>query len=72
MKILYVLLVKRKNVGEIMPTYRRKRGSDTWHWCRNCSKYPTEDYEEITVYGRPTSGELCNECLAKERENNCR
>jgi len=40
----------------------------------NCSNWPKdyEDYEEITVTGRPTSGELDNECLAKEKANNCR
>jgi hypothetical protein len=55
-----------------MKTYRRKKGSDTWHWCRNCSKWPTSDYEEVTRDTRPTTGELDNECLSKEREGNCR
>ena len=55
-----------------MPTYRRKKGSDTWHWCKNCSTYPTENYEKITKEGkRPSYGELCNECRAKEKANDC-
>lgn len=50
--------------------YRRKKGSDTWHWCRNCSNWPTSNYE--SQYTRPTTGELDNECKAKEAAKNCR
>ena len=49
--------------------YRRKKGSDTWHWCRNCSKWPKSDYITNT---KPTPGERCNECLSKEKNNNCK
>ena len=52
-----------------MTIYRRKKDSDTWHWCRNCSNWPTSDYEEVTA--KPTSGELDNECKAKEKAKNC-
>jgi len=56
-----------------MTTYRRRKDRDTWHWCKNCSNYPTEDYvEEIVSTGRPSSGELDNECLAKEKAGTCR
>ena len=51
--------------------YRRKKGSDTWHLCRNCSNWPTSDYEEVDRSSRPTSGELDNECEAKEKAKNC-
>ncbi len=57
--------------GGNMTTYRRKKGSDTWHWCTNCSNWPTSDYEEKKMEGRP-SGDLDNECKAKEREGKCR
>lgn len=50
--------------------YRRKRTSDTWHFCRNCSNWPTSDYVE--QQSRPSSGELDNECLAKQQANACR
>lgn len=46
--------------------YRKRRGYDAWHWCRNCSGWPTSDYDE--QQGKPASGELCNECKAKGRE----
>jgi hypothetical protein len=49
--------------------YRKSRGSDTWHFCRNCSLYPTSNFDES--HSKPTSGELCNQCKAKERDGNC-
>ena len=52
-----------------MAEYRKKRGSDTWHWCRNCSNDPKSDY--TTSNDRP-HGDLCNECKGKERNNDCR
>ena len=52
-----------------MAEYRRKKGSDTWHWCKNCSKLPTSDYD--TSYSKPSSGELCNECKSKEQSGTC-
>jgi hypothetical protein len=54
-----------------MKTYRKKKGHDTWHFCRNCSNWPTSDYEEQTSSTRPKSGELDNECLAKEKAGTC-
>jgi hypothetical protein len=56
--------------GESMAsTWRRKRGSDTWHFCSNCSNWPTSDYD--TSYSKPSSGEFCNECQAKRANNSC-
>lgn len=49
--------------------WRKKKGSDTWHFCKNCSKWPTSDYEEKTT--KPASGEFCNECLGKQKSGNC-
>ena len=51
-------------------TYRRRRDSDTWHFCSNCNNWPTSNYEERAT--KPASGELCNECLAKQKAGNCR
>lgn len=57
-----------------MPYYRRKKDSDTWHWCTNCDDYPQSDYvQEWHPNGeRPKTGELDNQCLAKEKAGNCR
>jgi hypothetical protein len=56
-----------------MPYYRRKKDSDTWHWCRNCEDDPKENYVEEwhPDKERPTTGELDDECLAKEKKNDC-
>jgi hypothetical protein len=50
--------------------YRRKKDSDTWHWCANCSNWPTSNYD--VSYHKPTYGELDNECKAKEAAGTCR
>lgn len=52
-----------------MAVYRRVKGSDTWHYCKNCSKWPTSNYE--VSQGKPASGELCNECRSKDSNKNC-
>lgn len=56
-----------------MVTYRKRKGSDTWHWCRNCSDWPTLDYDEkcLPEGERPSSGELDNECKSKEKDGTC-
>jgi hypothetical protein len=49
-------------------TYRRKKGSDTWHFCTNCTQWPTSDYTDQST--KP-SGDLCNQCKSKRDNNNC-
>jgi hypothetical protein len=49
--------------------YRKVKGTDTWHYCTNCSKYPASNYDVSNA--KPTSGELCNECRAKEQNGQC-
>lgn len=48
--------------------YRKRNGTDTWHWCTNCSNYPKSDYTESDT--RP-SYDLCNECKGKEAAGSC-
>jgi hypothetical protein len=50
-------------------SWRRRRGNDTWHFCSNCSNWPTYDYE--VSYSKPSSGEYCNECKSKKAAGNC-
>ena len=52
-----------------MPEYRRRKGKYAWHWCRNCSNWPMIDFD--SRWGKPTSGELDNECKEKEKAGNC-
>lgn len=52
-------------------TYRKRKGSyDAWHFCSNCSNWPTSNYEER--HTKPTTGELCNECKAKDARKDCK
>ncbi|MDP9069223.1 MAG: hypothetical protein M3N53_12875 [Actinomycetota bacterium] len=51
------------------PNYRRRNDKDSWHFCTNCTNWPTIDYE--TSNTKPTSGEFCNQCLSKERNGEC-
>jgi len=57
-----------------MPTYVQAAGTDTWHWCRNCNNYSSNPVKRETHPGRtrPSSGELCNTCLGKERNGDCK
>lgn len=56
-----------------MPLYVQAPGSDAWHWCKNCSSYPTNIAKSETHAGkeRPKSGELDDQCKAKERNGEC-
>jgi len=44
--------------------YRRSKNSRTWHWVRECSGWPTYDYEVTRT--EPKEGEMCAECREKE------
>lgn len=50
--------------------YRKRKDKDTWHWCSNCNNWPTSNYDE--KQSKPTTGELCNECQAKQKAGTCR
>jgi uncharacterized protein (DUF433 family) len=69
-----LLALKKTRTEAQLPerTYRRAHEHETWHWCESCSSWPTTDYEDKTSYVRPATGELCRECRAKERADDCR
>lgn len=50
-------------------TWRRRTGNDVWHFCSNCSNWPTTGYESAT--SKPSSGEQCNECKSKKANGTC-
>jgi hypothetical protein len=52
-----------------MPTYVQAQGRDTWHWCQNCSNYPSRPAKSRTTRPR---GDLCNQCKAKQAAGNCK
>lgn len=56
--------------GRAIREYRKARSSATWHFCVNCSTWPTADFEVRMT--SPADGEICNECRAKERGGTCK
>jgi len=54
-----------------MPTYRRIKGTNVWHWCSNCSQWPASNYIEVIRDSRPGGGKLDDECLARETAGEC-
>lgn len=54
-----------------MPVYKRKEGSDTWHWCANCPEYPKG--ENVTSrQSKPEYGKFCPVCELKEKTGDCK
>ncbi len=49
--------------------YIKRIKSDVWHWNILCQHYDVvEGVPYIERATKPKSGELCNECLAKDRK----
>ena len=49
--------------------YRRITTRGTWHFCQNCSCWPTIGYRARLT--PPAIVELCNECLKKKLHDKC-
>ncbi|MGH7826943.1 MAG: hypothetical protein ACREQ7_17450 [Candidatus Binatia bacterium] len=46
-------------------TYRRHKSNPLfWHFCSNCSGWPTNDYDEIQDPESPPPGGFCTQCIA--------
>jgi len=54
-----------------MPTYVKRKNSDTWHWCKNCSNYPSEKVIEKTRRSKPKGAKLCPQCESKAKRGQC-
>jgi hypothetical protein len=54
----------------VLSEWRRRKGHDTWHFCKNCSNWPTASESDIS-YTKPSTGEFCNECKAKQSNGEC-
>lgn len=67
---LLTLKRDRSRVEPSLITYRKRKGGDTWHLCKNCSHWPTANYVDKESSSR-FKGELCNECKAKQNAGNC-
>ena len=45
--------------------YVRAKGGSTWHWRRDCGRYPRTFHVEASRRDRPTE-DLCEECRTRE------
>jgi hypothetical protein len=50
--------------------YRKRKGDNFWHFCKNCEKWPMVSYEERGAEYPPMGG-FCLDCIQKHREGNC-
>jgi hypothetical protein len=60
-----------KSVQSSPAGYRRDPASQTWHFCSNCSQWPTgSDY----VFSADLPGDyaICNECIVKNQTGECK
>jgi hypothetical protein len=49
--------------------YRQHDTSDVWHFCSNCSDWPTADFSREP--DKPEGRALCSECQNKRDSDNC-
>ena len=52
--------------------YRRLPDTEKWHFCSNCTGWPTSDYIEIHYPEHLLKGSLCLECVTKRHYNEAR
>ena len=53
-----------------MTVFRKRYDSDTWHFSKYCRNFPGNSCDEQTLKRgqRPSSGEICLECVSREKE----
>lgn len=52
-----------------MEEWRRRETSDVWHYMPNCHWWPVQPTSYRWRLEKPTTGELCNQCRAKEKKD---
>ena len=55
----------------MVTTYRRLENGERWHFCTNCSAWPTERYVELEYPEYLLKGSLCLECITKRHFGQC-
>ena len=63
----------------MIPRYRRRKRSETWHFCQNCPNWPIADYDETAPandYGPgeppvPPDGRECEACRSLRGRSDC-
>jgi hypothetical protein len=49
--------------------YRKNLSGATWHFCANCSQWPTDDFVSTNVL--PGGHPICNECIVRNQSGEC-
>jgi hypothetical protein len=57
-------------LGIVAMEYRREPASQTWHFCSNCSQWPS-GFDFIVSQSLPDGCQMCNECAAKNQQGEC-
>jgi hypothetical protein len=52
--------------------YRRAAKSQTWHFCRKCSHWPSDSFNIFFLKRLPPDFELCRECVALMKQEECK
>jgi len=59
----------RKRIEYYLTVYRKRSNTQCWHFCSNCSEWPSDDYQESI--DRPAARDLCQECKNKLSKKEC-
>lgn len=59
----------RQRIEYYLTVHRRKASSQCWHFCTNCSQWPTREF--VQSIKRPRARELCNECKELTKNKKC-
>jgi hypothetical protein len=52
--------------------YRTVSDTYTWHWCHNCSQWPSHDFDEREDKPPTWNGQvLCPECATRDGCSDC-
>lgn len=54
-----------------MAEYRKLHEGNVWHWCGNCTNFPTSGYINRSTKPPQGDGELCNKCMDNTKKNYC-
>lgn len=52
-------------------TYRKNSSGVLWHFCMDCSLWPTQNFDELSSSAHPPSGTLCEECGGLQKSGRC-
>jgi hypothetical protein len=53
-------------------SYRRTMSGTIWHWCRNCSSWPSRDFRQREDKPSTWDGQsLCDECDMRAHSSKC-